>query len=121
MQSKHRRLANCCAAESDSAAAGSRLASGTCSSYTRGSLRVNLTVAAAAVCLLGAAGAQAATYGPASVLQFHKNPSKDGYYVSSDLKGGITIPACGLATDAACGLAVRCMAPGVAEWEVVID
>mmetsp|Transcript_11347 Transcript_11347/g.34103 ORF Transcript_11347/g.34103 Transcript_11347/m.34103 type:complete len:567 (+) Transcript_11347:385-2085(+) len=42
---------------------------------------------AAAVCLLSAAGSHAADYGPASVLQYHKNPSKDGYYVDSGLKG----------------------------------
>lgn len=97
MQSKHRRLAYCCAAEPGSTAAGSRLSSGTCSSHSRGSLRVNLTAAAAAVCLLSAAGAQAATYGLASVLQYHKNPSKDGYYINSDLKGGLTIRVCRLA------------------------
>ena len=118
MQLKHRRFAYCSAAEPGSTAAGSRLASRTCSIYMRGSLRVNLTAAAAAVCLLSAAGAQAATYGPASVLQYHKNPSKDGYYINSDLKGGFTVLYADWPTDATCGLAIWCLASGVAEWRV---
>jgi len=44
-----------------------------------------------AACLQGPAGAQAATYGGASVLQYHKNPSKNGYYVDSALTGELGI------------------------------